>query len=88
MGTACGIAVGLVGYFWHGYQTIALVVGVAMVASMTIASTMGTLTPAFFKKIKVDPAIASGPFVTTANDITGILVYFGVATLFRRYLIH
>jgi magnesium transporter len=87
MGTTCGFAVGLVGYIWHGNPTIGLVVGIAMVVAMTIASTMGTLAPAFFKKIKVDPAIASGPFVTTANDITGILVYFGVATLFLKYLI-
>ncbi len=87
MGTTCGIAVGLVGYFWHGNSTIGLVVGVAMVVAMTIAATMGTRAPAFFKKIKVDPAIASGPFVTTANDITGILVYFGVATLFLNYLV-
>ena len=87
MGMTCGVAVGLVGYLWHGNSTIGLVVGVAMVVAMTIASTMGTIAPAFFKKIKVDPAIASGPFVTTANDITGILVYFGVATLFLKYLI-
>ena len=87
MGATCGVAVGLVGYLWHGNATIGVVVGVAMVVAMTIAATMGTLTPAFFKKIKVDPAIASGPFVTTANDITGILVYFGVATLFLKYLI-
>jgi len=87
MGTACGFAVGLIGYIWHGNPTIGLVVGIAMVVAMIIASTMGTLAPAFFKKIKVDPAIASGPFVTTANDITGILVYFGVATLFLKYLI-
>jgi magnesium transporter len=87
MGATCGVAVGLVGYFWHGNSTIGLVVGLAMVVAMTIAATMGTLAPAFFKKIKVDPAIASGPFVTTANDITGILVYFGVATFFLKYLI-
>ena len=87
MGATCGVAVGLVGYLWHGNATIGLIVGIAMVIAMIIASTMGTLAPAFFKKIKVDPAIASGPFVTTANDITGILVYFGVATLFLKYLI-
>ncbi len=88
MGITCGAAVGLVGYLWHGNATVGLVVGVAMFVAMTIASTMGTLAPAFFKKMKIDPAIASGPFVTTANDITGILVYFGVATLFLKYLIH
>jgi magnesium transporter len=88
MGITCGTAVGLVGYLWHGNATVGLVVGVAMLVAMTIASTMGTLAPAFFKKMKIDPAIASGPFVTTANDITGILVYFGVATLFHKYLIN
>jgi magnesium transporter len=88
MGITCGVAVGLVGYLWHGNAAIGLVVAIAMVVAMTIASTMGTLAPAFFKKMKIDPAIASGPFVTTANDITGILVYFGVATLFLKYLLH
>ena len=57
-----------------------------MVTAMTVAATMGVLAPAFFKRIGVDPAIASIPFVQTANDITGILIYFGTATMFLAFL--
>jgi magnesium transporter len=59
-----------------------------MAAAMTVAATMGTLSPAFFRKINVDPAVASGPFVSTANDITGILIYLGTATALLRFLPH
>jgi magnesium transporter len=58
-----------------------------MVTAITVAASMGTLIPAFFKKVKIDPAIASGPFVTTANDIVGIIIYLGIATLFLKYLV-
>jgi len=85
MGTICGIVVGLVGYIWHHSFVLGLVVGIAMMAAMTVAATMGTLVPTFFRKIHVDPAIASGPFVTTSNDIVGILIYLGTATLILRY---
>nr|MCR5219483.1 magnesium transporter [bacterium] len=63
-----------------------VVVGVALSAAMLVAATMGVLAPAFFKRMGVDPAIASMPFVQTANDITGILIYFATATLFMPYL--
>jgi magnesium transporter len=53
---------------------------------MTVAAVMGVLAPSFFKRVGVDPAIASSPFVQTANDITGIMIYFGTATLFLQHL--
>lgn len=84
MGIICGIVVGLVGYIWHHSFILGLVVGIAMMAAMTVAATMGTLVPTFFRKIHVDPAIASGPFVTTSNDIVGILIYLATATIFLR----
>ncbi len=84
MGVSCGIVVGFVGYFWHHSFVLGLVVGIAMMAAMTVAATMGTLVPTFFRKIHVDPAIASGPFVTTSNDIVGILIYLATATLFLK----
>jgi magnesium transporter len=64
-----------------------VVVGLAMVTAMVVAASMGVLAPSFFKKIGIDPAIASSPFVQTANDISGILIYFGTATLFLRLLL-
>ncbi|NLV24214.1 MAG: magnesium transporter [Deltaproteobacteria bacterium] len=86
MGVVCGLTLGVVAYFWHGNLYLGLVVGLAMTTAMTVAATMGVLAPAFFKKLGVDPAIASMPFVQTANDITGILIYFATATLFITYL--
>jgi magnesium transporter len=48
---------------------------------MIIAATVGTLIPMFFKRIRVDPAVATGPFVTTAIDVVGIFAYFLLAKL-------
>jgi magnesium transporter len=86
MGVVCGLTLGVVAFFWHHNPYLGLVVALAMATAMTVAATMGVLAPAFFKKIGVDPAIASMPFVQTANDITGILIYFATATLFINYL--
>jgi magnesium transporter len=88
MGLICGSVVGIVGTLWHGNPIIGIVVCVAMIISMTVACTMGALVPSFFRKIHIDPAIASGPFVTTANDITGILIYMGIATILLQYILH
>jgi len=86
MGAVCGLTLGLVAFGWHHNPYLGLVVGLAMITAMTVATTMGVLAPMFFKKIGFDPAIASTPFVQTANDITGILIYFGTATLFLSHL--
>jgi len=86
MGLVCGLTVGLIAYGWHHNPYLGLVVGIAMVTAMTVAASMGVIATSFFKKIGIDPAIASSPFVQTANDITGILIYFGTATLFINHL--
>jgi magnesium transporter len=86
MGAICGIVIGVVAYGWHHNPYLGLVVGVAMTTAITVAASMGVVATSFFKRIVIDPAIASSPFVQTANDITGILIYFGTATLFINYL--
>ena len=87
MGLACGSVVGLVAPFWHGTVVLGLIVGFAMFTAITVASTIGTLIPAVFSRFNIDPAIASGPFVTTANDITGIVIYLGTATFFLKSIV-
>lgn len=87
MGVTCGGVVALVADIWHGNPWLGLVVFLAMAASFCAAVLMGTLAPAAFKRMGVDPAISSGPFVTTANDIVGILIYFSVATMFYHMLV-
>lgn len=87
MAAVCGLTVGLVAYLWHGgHPFLGVVVGLSMFCAMNIAVLMGTLMPAILRRLGVDPAVASGPFVTTANDIVGILVYMVIATVFLKYL--
>jgi magnesium transporter len=56
-------------------------IGVALAIAMAFSSFFGTLIPIFFKKIKVDPAVASGPLITTINDLVAVVVYYGLAWL-------
>jgi len=84
MGIACGIVAGCAAVLWHKDPLLGPIVALAMVTAITVAASMGALIPAFFKKVNIDPAIASGPFVTTANDIVGIIIYLGIATLFLK----
>ena len=60
---------------------IAMVVFIAIFCSMFFASIMGALVPIFFHRIGVDPGSASGPIMTTINDIFALVIYFGVATI-------
>ena len=68
-------------YFWKGDINIALALSVALVAVVIVAGIIGTFIPLFLNKRGIDPAIATGPFITTSNDIFGILIYFMVAKL-------
>ena len=54
-------------------------VGAALLLAMIISSLVGTLVPVFFHKIKVDPAVASGPLITTVNDLVAVVTYYGLA---------
>lgn len=63
---------------------LALVVSTALMSVVFLASFMGTLTPILLEKIGINPAVASGPFITTANDLIGYGVYFGLAHLLLK----
>lgn len=67
---------------------ISLCAGIALLMAMTISSIVGTSVPMFFKKINVDPAVASGPLITTVNDLIGVVTYYGVAWLLLINLLH
>lgn len=67
---------------------ISFCVGVALLLSMIVSSLVGTLVPMFFKKIKVDPAVASGPLITTINDLVAVVIYYGLAWALLIHLAH
>nr|WP_062104409.1 magnesium transporter [Bacillus niameyensis] len=87
-GSTCGVLVSLVIFIWKHDLFLGVLVGIAIVASLFVATIGGSLVPLIMHKLKIDPAVASGPFITTMNDITSILIYFGLATMFMSYLIH
>jgi magnesium transporter len=60
-------------------QSLALTVSIALMSVVLLASFMGTVTPLILNKFGVNPALASGPFITTTNDLLGLAVYFMVA---------
>lgn len=63
-------------------------IGISLLLAMLISSTVGTLIPLFFKKIKVDPAVASGPLITTINDLIAVVAYYGMSWLLLLNLLH
>ena len=56
-------------------------VGISLMTAMVISSLLGTLIPMTFKKLKIDPAVASGPFITTINDLIAVVTYYGLSWL-------
>ncbi|WP_432806338.1 magnesium transporter [Lederbergia citrisecunda] len=87
-GTICGVLVAFIVFVWKGELLLGFLVGISILASLFVATLAGSLVPLVMHKFKIDPAVASGPFITTMNDITSILIYFGLATMFMSYLIH
>jgi len=82
LGLAYGVLLALVGWFLYRNASLGLVVGIAMCANMTMAAVVGTFLPLIAVKMNIDPAVASGPFVTTSIDILGVTFYFITASLF------
>lgn len=86
IGSACGVIVTGLIYFWKGNFFLGLLVGIAILATLTVATLSGALIPLIMQRLNIDPAVASGPFITTLNDITSVLIYFGMATVFMSML--
>lgn len=75
--------------FSLGYSMmISACVGASLVGAMVVSSLVGTLMPIFFKKVGVDPAVASGPLITTINDLVAIVVYYGLVAVVLIDIIH
>ncbi|MDD3368303.1 MAG: magnesium transporter [Lachnospiraceae bacterium] len=63
-------------------------VGIALMVAMMISSFVGTIVPMFFHKIKIDPAVASGPLITTVNDLVAVVTYYGMAWILLIDMLH
>ncbi|ALX48619.1 magnesium transporter [Lentibacillus amyloliquefaciens] len=86
-GIVCGILITVIVYFWQDDFFLGVLVGLSIMATLVIATLAGALVPMLMDRLKIDPAVASGPFITTINDIISVLIYFGLATTFMQYLV-
>jgi len=81
-GIFLGAVLGVLGFVraftGEGNVLLGVSLGLALIAVVTIATTLGTVLPLFFRRIKLDPAYMSGPFITTVIDITSLIVYFEI----------
>lgn len=75
-------------YDWGHAFLIAACVGGALITAMVISSIVGTVIPMFFHKIHVDPAVASGPLITTVNDLVAVITYYGLSLIILIDMFH
>ena len=73
--------------FYFGFA-VSGCIGVALLVAMVISSMVGTVIPILFHKIKIDPAVASGPLITTVNDLVAVVTYYGMAWLLLIDVLH
>lgn len=85
-GFITGIVIMFVVGIWQNNFILGFVIGVAMLAAITVANLAGSLIPILMDKLGFDPAVASGPFITTLSDLTSVLIYFSIASQFLNYL--
>lgn len=86
IGIIVGIIIALVALVWQDDYTLGLVIGLSLCLTMITAATVGTLLPLIFTKIRIDPAISAGPFITTIVDVGSLLIYFSLGTfLFKLF---
>ena len=78
----CGILLGLIVGTWVSDYGLGSVVGLALVLIIVNAGVIGSAVPMALKKWNIDPALATGPFVTTSNDILSLLIYLGLVTIY------
>lgn len=86
IGVICSVLILLIAYVWQGNFVLGIVVGGSLLMTLIIGTLAGTIIPLLLYRFNIDPAVASGPLITTINDILSLLIYFGMATLFISQL--
>jgi len=81
LGVFYGLLIGAVAQVSYSRLSFALAVALAVLSSMSVAALVGSLVPMFFARLNIDPAVATGPFVTTAIDIISVFFYFQISTI-------
>ena len=86
-GLVTGITIFIIVGIWKHNFILGFVIGAAMMAAITVATLAGSWIPMIMERLGFDPAVASGPFITTLSDLTSVLIYFNIASLFMERFI-
>jgi len=86
-GIALGILIGIVAWVWKGNPALGLVIGTALALNTMLAVSIGGVVPLLLKRIGQDPAVASGPLLTTVTDMAGFFFVLSLATLMMPWLV-
>lgn len=85
-GLVVGICVFLIVFIWKGNMVFGLIIAAAMFMAIVVANLAGLLIPVVMDKLGFDPAVASGPFISTLSDLTSVFIYFSIAQLCINYI--
>jgi len=88
LGVVIGILSGIFAAWWTGMPMLGVAIGLALVATMTLAALLGFLVPYVLIRLKLDQAAGSAPVITTIKDISGLLIYFAFVSLFLGNLLY
>ena len=83
-GVICGVLLGVIVGYWLSDYGIGSIVTLSLILIILSSGLIGSAVPLTLKRMNIDPALATGPFVTTSNDILSLLIYLGLVTLFLR----
>ncbi|MDD4363693.1 MAG: magnesium transporter [Atribacterota bacterium] len=85
IGITIGIIISIFTFFWQRDYILGLTIGLSLCITVITAATVGTLLPLVFTRLKIDPAVATGPFITTAVDVGSLMIYFSLGTYLFTY---
>lgn len=85
-GIICGILLGIIVYIMEGNIKLGGVIAIALMIIILISGVIGAAVPLVFKRLNIDPALATGPLITTINDILSLLIYLGLVTNFMKFI--
>ncbi|WP_146924204.1 magnesium transporter [Alkalibacterium kapii] len=86
MGVAASLVLALMITLFYKNFVLAMIISASMFITISLSTVIGAIIPSIITKFKIDPAVASGPFITTINDSLGLLIYFSIATLLLEFL--
>lgn len=86
-GVVTGLSIFVIVCIWKNNFVLGLVIGLAMCAAITVANVAGSFIPMLMSRLGFDPAVASGPFISTLSDLTSVLIYFSIAGIFLQYFV-